>query len=332
VSLIPTRLSAGLENSPIDAWQRASADLLDIWSKPYANGHIAAEVKRRDQQSGEYDLMLSSAAWELWTEFQTSVPSVAGRLLEWWSSTTGPRAVLILDGLSLRELPMLVREAPKNGLNLKAVNIVRSELPADTNAFARALNLPQRSALENNGKPSTFALSGAQTETTHLPWADCSDRLGAHPNWVFWHHWPDTKIHEFDSPSSGIDSLAGEVSTQLSNSDFWSFVKRLAQGRELVITSDHGYAVSGLFSDSTVDQNNYLKQTFGSQRFVRTSEEGVGSFCPPVDMVLSTPTGLHRFALGRRKWKSPGGYPTLLHGGLSLLEVLLPYVEIGGIY
>ena len=35
-----------------------------------------------------------------------------------------------------------------------------------------------------------------------------------------------------------------------------------------------------------------------------------------------------RLALGRRKWKSQGGYPTLAHGGLSLLEVLTPWVEM----
>lgn len=34
------------------------------------------------------------------------------------------------------------------------------------------------------------------------------------------------------------------------------------------------------------------------------------------------------FALGRRKWKSQGGYPTLTHGGLSLLEVAVPFIEL----
>ncbi len=34
------------------------------------------------------------------------------------------------------------------------------------------------------------------------------------------------------------------------------------------------------------------------------------------------------FSLGRRKWKSQGGYPTLTHGGLSLLEVAVPFIEL----
>jgi hypothetical protein len=31
---------------------------------------------------------------------------------------------------------------------------------------------------------------------------------------------------------------------------------------------------------------------------------------------------------GRRKWKSAGGYPTLIHGGLSVLEVAVPFIEL----
>ena len=46
------------------------------------------------------------------------------------------------------------------------------------------------------------------------------------------------------------------------------------------------------------------------------------------DLVIDGPHGAHLLAMGRRKWRSQGGYPTLTHGGLSLLEVLSPFVEI----
>ena len=36
----------------------------------------------------------------------------------------------------------------------------------------------------------------------------------------------------------------------------------------------------------------------------------------------------YSLALGRRKWKCQGGYPTLTHGGLSLLETLSPFIEL----
>lgn len=71
----------------------------------------------------------------------------------------------------------------------------------------------------------------------------------------------------------------------------------------------------------------YLKQTFASGR----SKAGMGDtgrFVPPVALPIDSPHGPHLLALGRRKWKSQGCYPTLTHGGLSLLEVLSPFVEL----
>jgi hypothetical protein len=47
-----------------------------------------------------------------------------------------------------------------------------------------------------------------------------------------------------------------------------------------------------------------------------------------VALQLNSPHGTHLLAVGRWKWKSQGGYPTLTHGGLSLLEVLSPFVEL----
>ena len=32
--------------------------------------------------------------------------------------------------------------------------------------------------------------------------------------------------------------------------------------------------------------------------------------------------------LGQRKWNIQGGFPNLCHGGLSLLEAAVPYVEL----
>jgi hypothetical protein len=51
-------------------------------------------------------------------------------------------------------------------------------------------------------------------------------------------------------------------------------------------------------------------------------------YVPPVALQIDSPHGAHLLALGRRKWRSQGGYPTLTHGGLSLLEVLSPFVEL----
>jgi hypothetical protein len=32
--------------------------------------------------------------------------------------------------------------------------------------------------------------------------------------------------------------------------------------------------------------------------------------------------------IGQNKWKVPGGYPNICHGGMSLLEALVPWIEL----
>lgn len=72
----------------------------------------------------------------------------------------------------------------------------------------------------------------------------------------------------------------------------------------------------------------YLKQTFSSGRS-KVGAGGTAPFVPPVALPIDRPHGAHLLALGRRKWRSQGGgYPTLTHGGLSLLKELSSFVEL----
>jgi hypothetical protein len=122
-------------------------------------------------------------------------------------------------------------------------------------------------------------------------------------------------------------TLIRKVRDHLTSDDFWSLVERLATGRRVVITSDHGYAASGLFPDSDKNQTDYLKKTFKSGRWIVGSGD-TGHWVPPIDIPLNTQLGRYQFVLGRRKWKNAGGYPTLTHGGLSVLEVAVPWIEL----
>ena len=185
----------------------------------------------------------------------------------------------------------------------------------------------QRSSLGSNSVGAAHRLPGARTETTDIPWEDCASFIGSEPDWAFWHHWPDKDVHDFADAGEGLRKLTAKASTHLQSDAFWKLVERLAAGRRLVITSDHGYAASEMFPDATLDQTNYLKKRFKSGRCTQT-DPGRGPWVPPIDLELHTQHGAHLFVNGRRKWKSKGGYPTLTHGGLSVLEVAVPFIEL----
>ncbi|MCW0135026.1 hypothetical protein OIU89_14820 [Escherichia coli] len=61
--------------------------------------------------------------------------------------------------------------------------------------------------------------------------------------------------------------MAKEAAAVLTSDEFWAFIDKLATGRRLVITADHGYSNPALFPDVyPEDQKAYLKGQFKSGR------------------------------------------------------------------
>ena len=313
--------------SPANAWEAICTFALDIFRPEIDPSKAVSEFSRRDREVASADFYLSTAGWDLWRDLDAATTHTADRLAEWWIEPHAKKAILILDGLSLRELPLLLSGAGKHGFNVHTVEATTSELPGETTQFAQALGFPQRSSISNNAAGSGHRLPGARTECADLPWSDCASMIGAEPSWVFWHHWPDSRVHDLSVAGQGLETLSKEAAQTLLSDEFWGFVERLATGRRVVITSDHGYAAPGLFADAPDEQAKFLRDTFKSGRSASAQGE-TGPWIPPIAMSLTSRRGDYRLALGRRKWKSQGGYPTLAHGGLSILEILSPFVEL----
>lgn len=313
--------------SAAEAWRVIIDRAVEIASKPLAAGNAPSEVVKRDREIGVFDHFLATTGWDLWSAFGDAVERTSDRLVRWWKEPYSAKAVLILDGLSLRELPWLLQGAKERGFVVHKAAACASELPGETNEFARALGFASRSQLQNNGGGINHKLQPAHTECVDMPWKDCEGLINSAPNWVFWHHWPDSKVHDGAGAGQGLEILTRDAAQQLSSDDFWAFVERLASGRRLVITSDHGYAATGHFPDADGEVGQFLKKTFSSGRSIAGAGD-TGPFVPPVALQINSLHGACLMALGRWKWRSQGGYPTLTHGGLSLLEVLSPFVEI----
>ena len=316
---------------PQDAWTKITEHVWTEFSAPIPSAVADAEVVRRDRDLTELDNVLSGAAWSLWRHFESAVPQASQSLIEFWNAIHGGKAILILDGLSLRETPWILEQAIKRGYKTHRAVARGSELPPETTPFANALGFGQRSALENNLAGSAHRLPGAFTAASDLPWRDCCEIFKQPENIVFWHHWPDDRTHLLAKPGEGLHRLAKETHGMLVSDDFWALVERLAKGRRLIITGDHGYAACGHFPDLVdADQVAYMKKLFKNGRSATTEsgDSDHSAWVPPMDLRLTTVHGDYQFVLGRRKWKSPSGYPTLHHGGLSLLEVFVPFIEL----
>lgn len=317
-------------NLPADqAWQAIFDFLHDTFSPPIRADVVDAITTERDKSIETLDNVLSGSAWELWQQFEGAAPRTSDQLKRFWAERSNGKAILILDALSLRELPWLIEQAAQRGYSLHKSCVTAAEIPANTNPFAKALGFGQRSGLEHNSTKSPY-FPDAWTEATDMPFADCGSLIKADPNIIFWHHWPDSQMHDLSDNGDGYRKLSKSAAEQLASDDFWQFVDRLATGRRLVITSDHGYAHSGIFPDVVhKDQADFLKENFKSGRSVQSLANANSHYwIPPLTQTITTQHGDWNLVLGRKKWKSQGGYPTLTHGGLSLLEMAVPFLEL----
>ena len=312
-----------------EVWPKIYSELWPLFAEPIRKDLADARTNERDLSIKPLDDVLAGSAWELWEQFENAAPKTVNALKEFWSRQNTPKAILILDALSLRETPWILEGAEKRGYTIHSAGATASELPGDTTPFAKAMGFGQRTKLQNNqGKSDSF--SGAFTESTDLPWQDCASLIKADPNIIFWHHWPDERMHHLAEQGNGYRVLAKEAADVLTGDEFWAFIDKLATGRRLVITADHGYSNPALFPDVYPDdQKSYLKTQFRSGRnsaIKGTTEEQ--HWVPPLSQALTTQHGNWNIVLGRKKWRSQGGYPSLAHGGLSLLEVAVPFIEL----
>lgn len=310
------------------AWQAIFEKLYETFSPSIRPDFADAITTERDKSIEKLDNTLAGSAWELWQQFEQNTRLTSQHLKQFWENRPDGKAILILDALSLRELPWLIEQATKRGFTLHQSCVTAAEIPGNTNPFAKALGFGQRSSLEHNlGKSADFP--NAWTETTDMPFADCCALIKADPNIIFWHHWPDSQMHDLADRGDGYRKLSKIAAEQLTSDDFWQFIGRLSTGRRLIITADHGYAHSGIFPDVVQkDQADFLKERFKSGRSILNANYSGHYWVPPLTQAIKSQHGEWNMVLGRKKWKSQGGYPTLTHGGLSLLEMTVPFIEI----
>jgi hypothetical protein len=169
------------EPSP-EAWRIVIAQVMTIASQQLSVDDAPSEVTRRDREIATLDHLVSASGWDLWQDFGSAVKRTSERLAHWWVEPYSAKAVLILDGLSLRELPWLTKGAAEHGFALHSVSANASELPGETNTFARALGFGSRSQLQNNGGGTSHKLTPARTECVDLPWKDCADLIDSSAN------------------------------------------------------------------------------------------------------------------------------------------------------
>ena len=235
-----------------------------------------------------------------------------------------PCAVVVFDGLSLREMPMLSRLAAEGGFSIVRSGVGRAALPSETVDFVdqrlgcgrtAPSQLPGRRELKERGVVSYYFGHPGERHAIN----ERAEKL------LLWSSFPDNTYS--DSGARFADHF-GQIASLLQPA--WNAtVMAVPRGRRVLVTSDHGYVFlgAGLSFHRHREDLRILSDYLGGERYARLSSSGP----PPEHADLAVYREKDLAVLkGRIHLHPPGKAASRLykHGGLSLMEMLTPWMEL----
>jgi hypothetical protein len=230
----------------------------------------------------------------------------------------GDGPIIILDGCSIREANLLTGRLQEAGYQVTDYSYALSEVPSGTLAFNRNVFGTARVA----GLRQWHQYQVVSIESGKLP-----ALFPVASNVLVWISYPDELLHkvrgEALTPQEAFDKTVGVLLATLDG----------LEANEFLVTSDHGYLYvenATLFWSAGRDAK-VLRQLFGGRRAVPAADVG-----PQFDRLRQVPRS-RTYALfddegcyvrGRYHWSVQGPASDIAHGGLSLMECLVPVMML----
>lgn len=230
-------------------------------------------------------------------------------------------AVLILDGLSIREIPQLLQLAKQTNYAVLKSDYGTAALPSDT------LNFVEQRIIGKKLGPSQLAGRKELKElgiTYH--YYDSPTRLfelQAGAPLFLWSSFPDGTYMNYEAKSS----LHFEAMLKQFDVIWKNIIMTIPKEYRIIITSDHGYIYFGSGFDSDHKDEFALGYTKNDRFRIAEPTEPYPMESVGLHWIDDKRVGMLR---GRMKNRPQGSAANKLyrHGGMSLMEMLTPWIEI----
>jgi len=307
--------------------------LHDLWSPERYEDLGAAEfLKRGEDTVNKLEEVIAAAAPRLYDEFMPPCPPErhVRRFLEPacqspTAGRSGPAAAVVFDGLSVREIPVLLKLAERSNLRVIDIGISFAAVPSETNFFIeQRLELPR---ISPSTMESRTELRDAGIKAYYFSNVNDRRRLDAtSQSLLLWSAFPD---NTYGDAGARFAQHFEQVHHLLETA--WKHtVQEIPAGRRIVLTSDHGYIFfgHGLSASRRREDVQRLSAWFGGERW---GEIGGPKGAPPEaedDAVARY--GNIALIRGRVQTFPPGpaSARAYKHGGLSIMEMVTPWVVI----
>jgi len=269
--------------------------------------------------------LIATGAQEIWDELQaesSGAPTVKSWLgLDAPMPLAIPRAAVVFDGLSLRELPLLLKMAEDSGFRVKCARVVATSLPTETRQF-----VDQRVIGTDIGPsqlPGRTELAEKNVEAFYLDQPTARHRFTPDRSVLLWSTYPDRL---FSDDNARNEALFTNFHRNYVPTIWKNTLQDLPRGMPIVVTSDHGYIFFGASLEATRDSD--APSILGQARWKEFSaDEALPSWHQDLQILPQARIAMLR---GRLRARPQGTSSRKLyqHGGFSLMEVLVPWIEL----
>lgn len=250
------------------------------------------EYFRQEDVASEFERELNSVFFEVYGYLYEQIKK---------ASIKAKLPLIIVDGMSIREGNLLSRDLKENGYKIIEYNYSVSALPSNTQSFRKRM-----------------ATKFIEIKSGELP----SELDFSVPIWI---SYPDQILHH----AAGI--IPPPEAYEKTKKLLLQILGKI-RGEEATIVSDHGYIMLNSVWPLASSDRKFLKEhVFGNNRYTKRDEID-GKYLTklnkiPKDISYVFINDYHCYIRGRYFWPV-GGYSKVAHGGLSLMECLVPRIKV----
>lgn len=233
-------------------------------------------------------------------------------------------SVVVFDGASIREAPLFRQKARESGFEIVEDAVTYAALPSETVDFVEQRVIGKRLAPKQ--LPGRAELKERGIKAFYFPDAIASQSIAAEngDSFLFWSAFPDVTYKDSDA------RFARHFSDMqaLYDAAWKNTVMQIPRGRRIVVTSDHGYIFFGAGFESTRPNDACAALNHDrSRRFTADEELPTHADYPDLQVFPEERLAIIRGRLKNRP-RGPSANLVYRHGGLSLMEMVVPWIVL----
>lgn len=297
----------------VEKWLREN-----VWSESNFRSLSRQEyLTKGEREVLRLEEVILNSAWNVYDEIVAASINAASIFNE--IERDPKTAVVVFDGCSIREVPLLIDLAEKTGFKVMLSRFDYGALPSTTESYVEQRILGKKLApshLPGRKELKSLGISAYYYDTSIRSFELSGNSL------LLWSSFPDGTYMNFEARSANhFEAITHQFDVAWKNT-----VLAVPRDHRIIITSDHGYAYFGAGLESERKAQETLR-ILDNDRFKEFDGNGFSFDSTELQVIPSRRVAMLRGRIKNRP-QGPAANKVFRHGGMSLMEMLTPWIEL----